>query len=571
MSINTIHVTLVQSRSQHTQPLDTSVGAASFLSLQHMELSSSYLCVVLAFLLSAYNIVPSLGDGVKVTAKYHDFTLGENPILRCHIVGTSPSRFLSWTKTSPSSTPLLSSPSASTAKFATLPSDSKIWEIQINEVKKSDEGTYYCNAEINGHAVSDHVSIRVTVPVIVAYGAAAFERSPATLYCNGSDYRLIVWNFRGLRVQLGRGGVTSPGRGETLNFARVSRRQNGTYECVPRPNAGGTSYAHLIVYVLPEITQQPVSTTVKPGEKGKFTCSIAGNPRPPVVWLTGNGTVVKQSSRLSIRVLSYTNNETRSQLTIRKATAKDDGYYYCDAVVGGVGAVKSKSAKLTVKKSSNTILMFLTAYKSLYFGRRGTLQCGNGENDGTNLKTANGELVINNVTFFDAGTYECHIRVPAANMNLSQKINLTVIGPPGQPNDVKLSIFEDSQRRVQICVNWTRPSWNGNIPVMTFIIYYRLKSPLETVWKVGKNARDSSQMSATIVADGVFTLFPSVVFEVKVEAINKAGSQNSTPVLGQLIYGTTSLVTKSNSSAQACRSQPSFFLISCSVALFCSP
>lgn len=62
MSINTIHVTLVQSRSQHTQPLDTSVGAASFLSLQHMELSYSYLCVVLAFLLSAYNIVPSLGN-----------------------------------------------------------------------------------------------------------------------------------------------------------------------------------------------------------------------------------------------------------------------------------------------------------------------------------------------------------------------------------------------------------------------------------------------------------------------------------------------------------------------------
>ena len=99
-----------------------------------------------------------------------------------------------------------------------------------------------------------------------------------------------------------------------------------------------------------------MSTTVKPGEKGKFTCSIAGNPRPPVVWLTGNGTVVKQSSRLSIRVLSYTNNETRSQLTIRKATAKDDGYYYCDAVVGGVGAVKSKSAKLTVKKSSSKYL-----------------------------------------------------------------------------------------------------------------------------------------------------------------------------------------------------------------------
>ena len=103
-----------------------------------------------------------LGDGVKVTAENRDFTLGEDPILSCHIVGTSPSRFLSWTKTSSSSTPLLSSPSASTAKFKTLSSNSKKWEIQINEVKKSDEGTYYCNAEINGHAVSDHVSIRVT-------------------------------------------------------------------------------------------------------------------------------------------------------------------------------------------------------------------------------------------------------------------------------------------------------------------------------------------------------------------------------------------------------------------------
>ena len=110
--------------------------------------------------------------------------------------------------------------------------------------------------------------------------------------------------------------------------------------------------SNLHLTVPPEVTKQPVSTTVQLGKSGKLTCSIAGNPRPLVVWLTGHDVVVKHSSRISIKVLSYTVNETRSKLTIRKATAKDDGCYYCHAVVSGVGAVDSKLAKLTVKQSS---------------------------------------------------------------------------------------------------------------------------------------------------------------------------------------------------------------------------
>ena len=68
--------------------------------------------------------------------------------------------------------------------------------------------------------------------------------------------------------------------------------------------------------------------------------------------MTGNE-IVKNSFRISIRVLSYTNNETRSQLTIRNVTAKDDGSYYCGAFVDGVGDVSSGLAYLTVKTSSS--------------------------------------------------------------------------------------------------------------------------------------------------------------------------------------------------------------------------
>ena len=101
--------------------------------------------------------------------------------------------------------------------------------------------------------------------------------------------------------------------------------------------------------VPPEVTEQPESTTVRPGESGEFTCSIAGSPRPHVAWMTGND-VLKNSSRTYSRVLSYTNNETRSQLTIRNATAKDDGSYYCSSV-GGAGDVRSKLANLIVEGS----------------------------------------------------------------------------------------------------------------------------------------------------------------------------------------------------------------------------
>ena len=67
--------------------------------------------------------------------------------------------------------------------------------------------------------------------------------------------------------------------------------------------------------------------------------------------MTGNE-IVKSSSRIFITVLSYTNNETRSQLTIKNSSAKDDGSYYCGAFVDGVGNVTSKLANLTVETSS---------------------------------------------------------------------------------------------------------------------------------------------------------------------------------------------------------------------------
>ena len=72
---------------------------------------------------------------------------------------------MSWTKTPlPLSSPLLASSSVSTAKVKTLLLNSSTWTIRIKNVKKSDEGTYHCNAAEGSNAtlISDHVFIRVT-------------------------------------------------------------------------------------------------------------------------------------------------------------------------------------------------------------------------------------------------------------------------------------------------------------------------------------------------------------------------------------------------------------------------
>ena len=164
-------------------------------------------------------------------------------------------------------------------------------------------------------------------------------------------------------------------------------------------------------------------------------------------------------------------------------------------------------------------------------------------------KTQREDLVIDNVTFSDAGTYECRIRIAAVNINLSQTINVTVIGPPGQPSDVVASIFKNSQETVLIRVNWTRPSSNGNLDLTGFIVYYRLTSPLETIWKIGGKTRDSFQTSALIRSEGVFTFFRRAILEIKVEAVSRAGSRNSTPIL---LFSNTSisLVTLSTKGKQ---------------------
>ena len=156
-------------------------------------------------------------------------------------------------------------------------------------------------------------------------------------------------------------------------------------------------------------------------------------------------------------------------------------------------------------------------------------------------KTLKGNLVINNVTFFDAGTYECHIRVPAAAnviANFSQKIKVTVLGLLDRPKGVRVSILWKN-RRVQVRLNWTRLSSDENINLMRYVVYLKLKSPVETIWKVGiiVNATESRQMSAMFDADGENTLFPGVTIEIKVKASNNSGSQSSNdslPLNGKL-------------------------------------
>ncbi|KAG7313233.1 hypothetical protein JYU34_000332 [Plutella xylostella] len=182
----------------------------------------------------------------------------------------------------------------------------------------------------------------------------------------------------------------------------------------------------------PEIMAEPQDVIVKYGEDAMFTCMVAGEPEPEIVWLHDSAEISLQSQRYEVM--------GNGSLMVHGAEQADLGYFECVAR-NPVGRARSKPAKMmVVSNGDKPILVAVPSESKVKAGESVMFDCKaignpvphlswhfNGErlllNERTSLKK-NGSLYIENVETADAGQYTCRAENIHGEASASAKLEV---------------------------------------------------------------------------------------------------------------------------------------------------
>ncbi|XP_062500397.1 protein sidekick-1-like [Corticium candelabrum] len=192
--------------------------------------------------------------------------------------------------------------------------------LQIGEVRVSDEGEYRCTAEntvLHLSVVSQPAKLTVNVPpkfVIAPVTVSINIKSELRLNCSasGDPMPTIEWFLNGRRLQQDHNVTIT---NEFLLIHNTSVEDEGIYQC-SASNAAGmvTVQASVDVQIPPIISRAPVNVTISEGSSLTLFCEATGDPSPVIQWL-------------GPLLTGYYGN----QLTINKVNRTQDGIYNCIA------------------------------------------------------------------------------------------------------------------------------------------------------------------------------------------------------------------------------------------------
>lgn len=255
----------------------------------------------------------------------------------------------------------------------------------------------------------------------------------------------------------------------TIKYLKPDRDQ-AMYQCRARNilKAKYSSAQLRILSLKPSFKKRPLELETYAAEGGNITviCNPEAAPRPKFVWKK-DGNVLGSGGRR--RILDNGN------LIISPVSRDDAGLYTCTAS-NSYGSDESKGRLIilqgprfvqqmrpnTVTAVEDNIRLRCHAETEeildvAYIWTHNGLRIRDTDLIHTRVSVDGGILDIRNLTFEDAGDYECTVK--SAVGRISTKTSVSVIGPPGPPGGVQIL----EVKRTSAIIRWTDGASNGRL------------------------------------------------------------------------------------------------------------
>lgn len=317
----------------------------------------------------------------------------------------------------------------------TLDPEGNLWFSNVTRQDQSSNFYYVCAATSffrNEYKLGNRVVLKVQETGISASqnrhepvqqyvsrrNEVAYRGKTVELFCifGGTPLPQIVWYKEGQLLQ-STDRVTHGNYGKSLVIKHVQFNDAGTYSCEASNGVGSAKSSSIKLEVLaaPYFTVEPEVQNAAEDETVEFRCEASGVPEPKIEWIY-NGKPISEAPTNNRRSVST------NKIIIERLTKKDTGNYGCNAT-NSLGYVykdvyvnvlalapeitQPPSDEATV--NGNTIKLecrvFGAPRPEVKWTRNDRELTG-----GRYLTQDNGDLVINDIQFNDAGTYVCHAR-----------------------------------------------------------------------------------------------------------------------------------------------------------------
>ncbi|XP_014826359.1 PREDICTED: neural cell adhesion molecule 1-like isoform X2 [Poecilia mexicana] len=260
------------------------------------------------------------GPSFHGTTTYHEFLEGADGMVPCLVTGR-PAVDITWLKDGEL---IPSTPGVRVRKM----SDNTL---HIEKVKRSDAGTYICQAQIRGRAIYKQlpVSVVANAPPTVhireeVKKVIAGPETNVSLLClvDGLPKPNITWT---LPIEADPSRHVFNSDHSQLTIQSVVRDDFGEYVCTAKNKIAESSATFMLhVFEPPEVFISEDQHSVNVGERVSVSCNVTGHPQPELHWINKqNGEELDSTSRIKA---------VDGVLEIEEVMPSDGGRYSCMAV-----------------------------------------------------------------------------------------------------------------------------------------------------------------------------------------------------------------------------------------------
>ncbi|XP_077360440.1 neural cell adhesion molecule 1a isoform X4 [Festucalex cinctus] len=408
--------------------------------------------------------------------------------------------------------------------------------LMIRGIKKTDEGSYNCEARVMETGEINFKMINVVVNVLPTIRARQSEVNATAdmggsilLACDADGFPepTVTWAYNNVILESG-DKYSLNEDGSELVIKDVIKVDEGDYTCIARNKAGEMSQeVSLNVFVQAKITYLNNQTATEFDEEVTLTCEASGDPTPSISWSFQNR-MFSEGEQSHDRNIVVRSHARVSSLLLKNVDFTYAGQYLCTAS-NSIGQ-DNQPVYLEVRYAPK-ILGEVTVYT--WEGNPANISCEVEAHPGasvtwfrdgllvpsvntTNVKIYNtpsvSYLEVSPESQSDFGSYNC----TATNVmgTESKEFLLIQAEVPSSPEIQRLEPFSSSA-----VVEFDEPASFGGVP----IIKYRVQ------WRVDGQDWTGRDYDATedLTRITIVGLTPDTFYEVKMSAINGKGEGES--------------------------------------------